>query len=45
MPTFSSDDETSFDDALRAWQPTQGPAYIEVGFEPESYEAMVKGIR
>ena len=45
MPTSSSDDEASFGDALRAWQPSQGPAYIEVGFEPESYEAMVKGIR
>jgi acetolactate synthase-1/2/3 large subunit len=45
MPTFSSDDETSFDDTLRAWQPSQGPAYIEIGFEPEAYEAMVKGIR
>lgn len=45
MPTFTSDDENSFDDALRAWQPSQGPAYIEVGFEPDAYEAMVKGIR
>ena len=32
-------------DALSAWAPSQGPAYLEVSFDPNPYEAMVQGIR
>lgn len=45
MPVFSADDEESFGAALPAWRPAEGPAFVEVSFEPDSYEAMVKGIR
>ena len=45
MPAFQADSEDTFGRALRAWRPTEGPAFVEVAFEPEAYEAMVKGIR
>lgn len=45
MPVTAASDEQSFADALAAWRPEDGPAYIEVSFEPNAYEAMVKGIR
>jgi acetolactate synthase-1/2/3 large subunit len=31
--------------ALEGWDPASGPGYIEVHFEPQGYQAMVKGIR
>lgn len=31
--------------ALADWRPDQGPGYIEIAFEPDSYERMVQGIR
>ena len=45
MPVYSASDERSVADALSSWTPSDGPAYLEVSFEPDSYEAMVKGIR
>jgi thiamine pyrophosphate-dependent acetolactate synthase large subunit-like protein len=33
------------EDALAAWMPSTGPAFLEIPFEPASYEAMVVGIR
>jgi thiamine pyrophosphate-dependent acetolactate synthase large subunit-like protein len=32
-------------DALAAWMPRNGPAFLEIPFEPDAYEAMVAGIR
>jgi acetolactate synthase-1/2/3 large subunit len=31
--------------ALAAWTPRNGPAFLEIPFEPDAYEAMVAGIR
>ena len=45
MPVFQAGSEKSYARALEAWQPENGPAFVEVAFEPDSYEAMVKGIR
>ena len=45
MPAMAAADETALADALAAWAPTQGPAYLEVSFDPDPYEAMVQGIR
>jgi acetolactate synthase-1/2/3 large subunit len=33
------------EDALAAWTPLDGPAFLEVPFAPDEYEAMVTGIR
>jgi acetolactate synthase-1/2/3 large subunit len=45
MPGASATDESTVADALAAWVPSQGPAYLEISFEPDPYEAMVQGIR
>jgi thiamine pyrophosphate-dependent acetolactate synthase large subunit-like protein len=31
--------------ALAAWNPAEGPAFLEIPFDPDPYEAMVKDIR
>lgn len=45
MPVYAADNERAFADALSDWQPAGGPAFLEVAFEPDAYEAMVQGIR
>jgi acetolactate synthase-1/2/3 large subunit len=45
MQTMSATRESEVADALAAWAPSQGPAYLEVSFDPNPYEAMVQGIR
>ena len=45
MQAISAADESAVADALTAWAPSQGPAYLEVSFDPDPYEAMVQGIR
>lgn len=45
MPGYAAENESAVSKALAAWQPEQGPAYLEIKFEPDPYEAMVKGIR
>lgn len=35
----------SFENALKAWIPGNGPAFIEIGFDPDQYETMVMGVR
>ena len=45
MKAMSAADESAVADALAAWAPSQGPAYLEVSFDPDPYEAMVQGIR
>jgi thiamine pyrophosphate-dependent acetolactate synthase large subunit-like protein len=32
-------------DALTCWNPDNGPAFLEISFDPDLYVAMVKGIR
>lgn len=43
--TSAVSDENSLADAVAAWCPDQGPAYIEINFEPDAYQAMVAGVR
>lgn len=31
--------------ALSAWRPADGPAFLEIAFDPEQYQAMMEGIR
>ncbi len=45
MPVFHADAQEGVANALASWRPEDGPAFLEVSFEPSSYEAMVKGIR
>jgi thiamine pyrophosphate-dependent acetolactate synthase large subunit-like protein len=45
MPAFRADSEETVARALNAWRPAEGPAFVEVAFDPDPYEAMVKGIR
>lgn len=45
MKAMSASDKSTVADALGAWAPSQGPAYLEVNFDPDPYEAMVQGIR
>ena len=45
MPVFSASNEVSATDALSAWNPTEGPAYLEVSFETDPYQAMVNDSR
>ncbi len=37
--------EAAFADALAAWSPANGPAYLELPYEADAYQAMVEGIR
>jgi hypothetical protein len=32
-------------EALSDWNPRNGPAFLEIPFEPDAYEAMIGGIR
>jgi acetolactate synthase I/II/III large subunit len=53
IPTFDSlgipgtrtENINAVRDALAAWTPSTGPAFLEIPFEPNAYEAMVAGIR
>lgn len=45
MPVFAANDEQTYENALQAWSPAGGPAFVEVRFDPDPYEAMVRGIR
>jgi thiamine pyrophosphate-dependent acetolactate synthase large subunit-like protein len=45
MPAVCAANETEVADALTGWEPSQGPAYLEISFDPDPYEAMVHGIR
>ena len=53
LPTFESlgfpatraESEQALADALADWTPSEGPAYIEMPFEPDAYGAMLNGIR
>jgi acetolactate synthase-1/2/3 large subunit len=45
MPVFHAHEQDAVAAALAAWRPEDGPAFLEISFEPTPYEAMVKGIR
>jgi acetolactate synthase-1/2/3 large subunit len=40
-----AEDETGVADAAAKWDPASGPAFIEVRFDPASYQEMVVGVR
>ncbi len=45
IPGARVDTQQQFSDALVAWQWRDGPAYIEVAFDPDVYQRMVEGLR
>jgi acetolactate synthase-1/2/3 large subunit len=45
LPGTKADDEDAVADALAAWQPESGPRFLEVSFDPKTYQDMVEGVR
>jgi acetolactate synthase I/II/III large subunit len=45
IPGTRADNIGAVEQALAAWTPRNGPAFLEIPFEPDAYEAMVAGIR
>ena len=45
LPGTRADAESAVADALAAWHPETGPSFLEVSFDPETYQAMVEGVR
>jgi acetolactate synthase-1/2/3 large subunit len=45
IPGIRTKTLAAFTEALNAWTGTGGPAYLEVPFDPESYQGMMDGIR
>jgi acetolactate synthase I/II/III large subunit len=45
IPATRAEDAGAVADALSDWMPSSGPAFLEIPFEPDAYEAMVGGIR
>jgi acetolactate synthase-1/2/3 large subunit len=45
MPVARTEGLQQFSDALAAWQWHDGPAYLEVPFDPDGYQRMVQGLR
>ena len=39
------ENESQLESALKHWNPSDGPSYIEIEFDPDLYQAMVTGIR
>jgi acetolactate synthase-1/2/3 large subunit len=45
IPGTRAENINAVRDALAAWMPSSGPAFLEIPFEPDAYEAMIAGIR
>jgi acetolactate synthase-1/2/3 large subunit len=45
LPSHRAETLAATEAALAAWRPENGPAFLEIPFAPEPYEAMVAGIR
>jgi acetolactate synthase I/II/III large subunit len=45
IPGTRAESLGAVEEALSAWTPSSGPAFLEIPFEPDAYEAMVAGIR
>ena len=45
LPATEAKDEAGLRTALEAWNPLDGPAYLEIPFPPDQYERMIEGIR
>lgn len=45
LPGSYSEDNEGVIDALACWRPEDGPAFLQVHFDPETYQDMVVGVR
>lgn len=45
IPGSNAYNHAAVEDALAKWEPANGPAFLQVSFDPDAYEAMVTGIR
>ncbi len=45
IPGTRAENIGAVQNALADWMPSSGPAFLEIPFEPDAYEAMVGGIR
>lgn len=45
IPGERAENLTAAASALAHWNPLNGPAFLEIPFEPDAYEAMVRGVR
>jgi thiamine pyrophosphate-dependent acetolactate synthase large subunit-like protein len=45
LPGTKVSGEDAVADALAAWQPERGPGFLEVRFDPRTYQDMVEGVR
>ncbi len=45
MPGVPAAGQPALKNALESWDPSAGPLYIELPFDPDAYQAMVEGIR
>ena len=45
LPAQRAENLAAVEASLAAWRPENGPAFLEIPFAPEPYEAMVAGIR
>lgn len=45
VPGERAENLTAANSVLAHWNPLNGPAFLEIPFDPDAYEAMVKGVR
>ena len=45
LPGWRSNSPEGLQAALRSWNPSEGPGYIEITFDQEAYQQMCSGIR
>jgi thiamine pyrophosphate-dependent acetolactate synthase large subunit-like protein len=45
LPGTRADKEDAVVEALAAWRPENGPCFLEVNFDPDTYQDMVEGVR
>jgi acetolactate synthase-1/2/3 large subunit len=45
IPGTRAENADAVTEALSDWMPSSGPAFIEIPFEPDAYEAMIDSIR
>jgi acetolactate synthase-1/2/3 large subunit len=45
LPGSYSDNNEGVSDALACWRPEDGAAFLQVNFDPETYQEMVVGVR
>ena len=45
MPAVRAENAAQLEQVLKAWRWQDGPAYVEVPFDPEAYQQMVENLR